>query len=116
MKLYFYFLDTIKSEIRMEECEVKEKKWEYKILGFAPFGYIGKTVDKSAIGNIGMTFLYYMVLKEKDAERVAKEFASVCKGDIRYAEKTIKSYEKMIDRYRETIENIEKWRSENAEK
>lgn len=116
MKLYFYFLGVFGGEIRTEECEVREKREKYIIRGYAPFGYPGKDVYKGDIGQLLISFQYYIVLKKRDAERVAKIFTCVCNSDIYQAEKAKNQYERMIDRKKETIKNIEKWRSENAGK
>lgn len=116
MKLYFYFLDTRKDNcIRMEECEVVEKKKIYKIIGNSPYGYCGRTVDKDEINRLYFTFQYYIILTEKNPRRAAEVLTCACRADIARAKNTIKGQKEIIKNVQNKIENIEKWRSENAE-
>lgn len=116
MKLYFYFLDTMKMGIREEECEVVEEQKTYSIVGDRPKGYLGNTVNKSAIGMPCVVLQSYVILTEKNPKRAAEALTLVCKDDIRRAERAIRGEQEKIRRIQNTIENIEKWRSENAEK
>lgn len=114
MKLYFYFLDTKNSRINVEECEAEEKAKIYKLIGKTPYGYLNRTVNKSQIGRISGAVQSYIVMTEKNPERAAEALTLVCKDDIRRAESTIKGEQEKIRRIQKSIENIEKWRPENA--
>lgn len=116
MKLYFYFLDSINNGISMEECEAEEKQKTYRITGNLPEGYYNRTVNKSEMGRLRGIFLDGIVLTEKNPERAAEALTLVCEDDIRRAESTIRGEQEKIRKIQKTIENIEKWRSENAGK
>lgn len=114
MKLYFYFLDTKDGRVRTEECEAEEKDKIFKLVGKTPCGYPNRTVNKSQIGRISGAFQSYIVLTEKNRERAAEALTLVCEDDIHRAESAIRGEQEKIRRTQKTIENIEKWRSENA--
>lgn len=114
MKLYFYFLDTKNSRINVEECEAEEKAKIYKLIGKTPYGYLNRTVNKSQIGRISGAVQNYIVLTKKNPGRAAEALTFVCKDDIRRAESAIRGEQEKIKRAEKAIDNIEKWRSENA--
>lgn len=115
MKLYFYFLDIRKDNcIRMEECEVEEKEKTYRPISRFPKDYYGCYVRKSDIDRITGFCQNTIILTENDMERVSKAFICRCYDDIETAQMIIKENEKNIVESKEMIENIEKWRSENA--
>ncbi len=117
MKLYFYFLDIRKENcIRMEECEVEEKEKTYRPINEFPCGYYGCHVRKSDIGRLTGLYQNIIILTEENQERAAETFICVCRDDISTAERIIKANESDIKKSIDTIEKIEKWRSENAGK
>lgn len=117
MKLYFYFLDTRKENcIHMEECEVEEKEKTYRPIKEFPCGYYGCYVRKSDIGRLTGLYQNIIILTEENPQRAAKAFICVCRDDISTAERRIKANERDIKKSIDTIEKIEKWRSENAGK
>lgn len=117
MKLYFYFLDTRKENcIRMEECDVEEKEKTYRPIKEFPCGYYGCYVRKSDIGKPTGLYQNIIILTEENPQRVAEAFICVCRYDISTAERRIKNNESDIKESIDTIEKIEKWRSENAGK
>lgn len=117
MKLYFYFLDTRKDNcIRMEECEVEEKEKTYRLIKKIPCGYYGCYVRKSDIGRLMGLYQNIIILTEENLQRVAEAFICVCQNDISTAKRIIETKENDIKESIDTIEKIEKWRSENAGK
>lgn len=116
MKLYFYFLDTRENRIREEECEVVEKSKTYNIVGHRPYGYTNNTINKNQINRISGATQSYIVLTEKNPERAAEVLTLVCEDDIRRAENAIMGEQEKIRRIQKIVENIEKWRLENAGK
>lgn len=103
MKLYFYFLEE--DGIRSEECEVLEKPKTYKPVDKFPEGFYGCYIKKEDIGEALYYFRdeYYVVLLEKDNEKVFEIFNELCnkrielyENDIVYASEKIAENEKLI--------------------
>lgn len=117
MKLYFYFLDTRKDNcIRMEECEVEEKKLTYSPIGRLPKYYSGNYVMKEDIGKITGTTGKVVILTENNPLTAAEIFAQKCQRDIDHLKEAIWTKEQQIEEINSIRLRIEKWRSENAGK
>lgn len=115
MKLYFYFLDVRKDNcIRMEECEVEEKKLTYSPVGRLPKYYPGNYVMKEDIGKITGTTGKVVILTENNPLAAAEIFAKKCQCDIDHIKAVIWVKEQQIEEINRILLRIEKWRSENA--
>lgn len=115
MKLYFYFLDTRKDNcIRMEECEVEEKKLTYSPIGRLLKYYSGNYVMKEDIGKITGTTGKVVILTENNPLIAADIFSQKCRNDIEHLKQVIWTKEQQMEEINSIRLSIEKWRSENA--
>lgn len=117
MKLYFYFLDTRKDNcIRMEECEVEEKKLVYAPVSRLPKYYSGNYVMKDEIGRLTGATGKLVILTENNPLVAAEIFARKCQDDIHHLKLIICAKQQLMEEINDIFLRIEKWRSENAEK
>lgn len=115
MKLYFYFLDIRKENcIRMEECEVDEKKLVYVPVNRLPKYYSGKYVMKDEIGRLTGTTEKLVILTKNNTLAAAEIFEKKCRDDISHLKSVIWAKEQQMEEINRIRLRIEKWRSENA--
>lgn len=116
MKLYFYFLDTRKDDcIRMEECEVEEKKLAYVPVNRLPKYYSGSYVMKDEIGRLTGTTGKLVILTENNPLIAAEIFEKKCRNDISHLKSVIWAKEQTMEEINEIRLKIEKWRDRKNE-
>lgn len=117
MKLYFYSLDTEKDNcIRMEECEVEEKKLAYAPVNRLPKYYFGNYVMKDEIGKLTGVNGKLVILTENNPLAAAEIFSRKFQDDISHLQSAIWAKEQQTEEINRIRLRIEKWRSENAGK